>query len=302
MRFIYLAAMAITMLYACQRKAAPAIASTTATALPVTDRSGSPMLLGVHRKEDIQQAPYGDWFNTNYNSYTIDSATAGRLKPLLANKQFEIYMGTWCGDSKREVPRMYKILEYAGVQPSQVKLIMVDNHDSTYKQSPTHEEKGKYIHRVPDLLVYDNKKELNRIVESPVVSLEKDLLQIATHAAYEPNYKAANYFGRLLDEKPIAFINTHREQLVDTLKKLAPNSTTLNGIGNGLLLSGEYAKAQLAFEIMTEITPTNVFANTKLAELNMKQGNKTAAKKYYQKVLELQPGDAKAASMLQQLN
>jgi tetratricopeptide (TPR) repeat protein len=291
--------MAMTMLYACQRKAAPATAATTTS---VTDRSGNPMLLGVHTKEDMQQAPYADWFNASYNSYTIDSATAGKLKPLLTNKQFEIYMGTWCGDSKREVPRMYKILEYAGVKPSQVKLIMVDNHDSTYKQSPTHEEKGRYIHRVPDLLVYDNKKELNRIVESPVVSLEKDLLQIVTQASYEPNYKAANYFGRLLEEKPITFINTHRQQLVDTLKKWVPSSTALNSIGNGLLLSREYAKAQLAFEIMTDITPTNVFANTKLGELNMKQGNKTAAKKYYQKVLELHPGDANATNMLQQLN
>jgi hypothetical protein len=98
-------------------------------------------------------------------------------------------MGTWCGDSRREVPRMYKILDYCGVKASQIQLVNVSNSDTAYKQSPGHEEKGMDIRRVPDLLVFNNNREQGRIVESPVVSLEKDLLSIVSGAPYEPRYK-----------------------------------------------------------------------------------------------------------------
>lgn len=255
------------------------------------------MLLGVQSKEVLQQSPYGDWFNKNYTDYTLDSAAAMQLKPLLKNKHFEIYMGTWCGDSRREVPRMYKILEYAGVSPSQVKLVMVDNRDSAYKQSPGHEEKGKSIHRVPDLLVYDGKTEMNRIVEHPVVSLEKDLLQIAKKDAYEPAYAAANYLSRTLYQSVAA----DKNKLADTLKKIAQNAVELNSLGYVWMAAGEWDKAMTAFEINAMLYPNVANVYDSLGEINLRMNNKEAAKKYYRKVLELQPGNVNAGKMLEQL-
>ena len=194
MRLICIAAMAL-LFHSCNRK------TVTAGNQPATAAKENGLLLGVHTKEDLQQPPFKDWFDKNYSNYTLDSFTARQLHPLLKNKKFELFMGVWCGDSKRETPRMFKILEYAGVRPAQIKMVMVDNQDSTYKQSPGHEEKGKSIHRVPCLIVYDGKKEMNRVVEFPVVSLEKDLLSIAKQEFYEPNYKAAAYLLALLKEK-----------------------------------------------------------------------------------------------------
>ncbi len=76
-------------------------------------------------------------------------------------------MATWCGDSKREVPRMLKVLNLCGVPPTAIEIINVGRGEQDYKQSPTHEERGKNIHRVPTFIVYQNGKELNRIVEFP---------------------------------------------------------------------------------------------------------------------------------------
>src|ERR1700722_16811173 len=70
----------------------------------VTDNNGNKMLLGQCNKERLQQEPYGTWFNKNYTDYKIDTATCEILKQKLAGKGFEVFMGTWCGDSKREVP------------------------------------------------------------------------------------------------------------------------------------------------------------------------------------------------------
>jgi hypothetical protein len=98
-------------------------------------------------------------------------------------------MGTWCGDSRREVPRIYKILDYCQVKRSQIQLIYLNNSDTAYKQSPGHEEQGLNIRRVPTLLIFRNQREVGRVVESPVTSLEKDILAIVSGQPYEHRYK-----------------------------------------------------------------------------------------------------------------
>lgn len=169
----------------------PKLANQTAHSInrEVTDKKGNLILLGKCTRERLTKSPFDTWFTKNYEAYTVDSNTANQVKPLLKNKQFLLFMGTWCGDSRREVPRIYKILDYCHVKPSQLQLITLSNSDTAYKQSPEHEEKGLNIRRVPTLLIYDNHRELGRVVESPVTSLEKDLLAIVTGQPYEHHYK-----------------------------------------------------------------------------------------------------------------
>jgi hypothetical protein len=154
-----------------------------------TDKRGNLILLGKSTRERLAQPPFNDWYNKNYAAYTIDSNTANQIKPLLKNKQFFLFMGTWCGDSRREVPRMYKILDYCQVKLSRIQLINLNNSDTAYKQSPGHEERGLNILRVPTLLIYENGHEVGRVVESPVTSLEKDMFAIVTKQPYEHRYK-----------------------------------------------------------------------------------------------------------------
>lgn len=152
------------------------------------DRNGNDMLIGCCTREALSREPFAAWFNNNYFDYKVDTAFIAPLKQQLVRKQFLIFMGTWCGDSRREVPRMLKVLDYCGIHPEQVKIIMVSNVDSMYKQSPNHEEKGLNILRVPTMIVYENNTEINRFVEYPVESLEKDLLKILSKQPYKPNY------------------------------------------------------------------------------------------------------------------
>ena len=107
---------------------------------------------------------------------------------MLKDKKITLFMGTWCGDSRREVPRLLKILDCCGFPPEQLKMIMVSNQPDMYKQSPGHEEYGRNIIRVPTLIIEGMSHELGRIIEFPVVSLEKDLLRILRSEGYVPNY------------------------------------------------------------------------------------------------------------------
>jgi thiol-disulfide isomerase/thioredoxin len=165
-----------------------AVQSATPIDYEVKDSKGNIKLLGKTTRQRLAQPPFDSWFTKNYNAYTPDTNTAVQLKPLIRHKKFLIFMGTWCGDSRREVPRIYKLLDCCGVQPAQVQLVNVDNADTAYKQSPGHEEKGLNIRRVPTLLIYENNHELGRVIESPVVLWEKDLLAILKHEAYVPRY------------------------------------------------------------------------------------------------------------------
>lgn len=182
----------------------------TQSAVPVnmeaTDKKGNLILLGKSAPERLAQPPFNSWYTPNYAAYTVDSNTANQVKSSLKNKRFLLFMGTWCGDSRREVPRMYKILDYCQVSASSIQLINLNNSDTAYKQSPGHEEQGLNILRVPTLLIYEGQQEVGRIVESPVTSLEKDILAIVTRQPYEHHYK--NGTAR----KPVNMADTTRFQ------------------------------------------------------------------------------------------
>ena len=156
------------------------------------DASGNTMLLGQCHRNTLLQPPFATWFQSNYDAYVVDSFTCTFIKPLLANKTITLFLGTWCGDSKREVPRILKMLDCCGFPPQSLSLIMVSNVAGSYKQSPQHEEAGKNIVRVPTLLIYENRKEVGRIVEYPVTSLEKDMLAILQQKGYIPHYTNSN--------------------------------------------------------------------------------------------------------------
>ncbi|MEI6264230.1 MAG: thioredoxin family protein [Sphingobacteriia bacterium] len=150
--------------------------------------NGQPMLLGHCSISAYKNEPYANWFIPNFDNYTVDSATIEQIRPLLKKKKMDLFMGTWCGDSKHEVPRIIKILLAAGMDTAHLSIIAVGNGADMYKKSPQGEEMGLNIRRVPTLIVYDKKKEMGRFIEYPVVSIEKDLLRILQKDGYIPNY------------------------------------------------------------------------------------------------------------------
>ena len=83
-------------------------------------------------------------------------------------------MGTWCSDSRREVPRFYKILDEIEYPSENVSLINVNRDIEGLGDEVT----GLEIHFVPTFIFYRNDEEIGRIVEIPYESLEKDMLEL----------------------------------------------------------------------------------------------------------------------------
>ncbi|WP_190809795.1 thioredoxin family protein [Flagellimonas sp. S3867] len=150
--------------------------------------NGKTFMVGKINLEGLQSEPYANWFSTNYENYVVDKSMVKMFKKQLKKHHIKLFLGTWCGDSKREVPRMLKILHEAKFPMNQIEIVALDRRKEHYKKSPTGEEKGLDIIKVPTMVFFKKEKEVNRIVESPLESWEEDMAQIMTGKPYTPNY------------------------------------------------------------------------------------------------------------------
>ncbi len=145
----------------------------------VETQNDGKMLLGTQLRSQFNNAPYTDWFQPQYDNYQIDAETLVALKKKkLKSYNFIVFVGTWCGDSHREFPRLMKILDELGVHDNKVTIIGTNRK----KESPNGEEGLFNVHKVPTIIVKKYGKEIGRIIEYPKSGfLEKDLLEIIQH-------------------------------------------------------------------------------------------------------------------------
>ena len=140
----------------------------------IDEKTGKPMLVGVTERSAFELPDFTEWYNDEYFGYETDEFLIEQIKNLSDNIDIQIFMGTWCSDSRREVPRFLKILDAVNYEQKKLQIINVDRQ----KRSPTHEEKNKNIEYVPTFVINKNGNEIGRIVEFPIITLESDLHSI----------------------------------------------------------------------------------------------------------------------------
>ena len=149
---------------------------------------GSQFLLGPIKQSRLTEGQYGQWFNPTFSSYQVDQEALNTLKKNIGKYRILLFMGTWCSDSQREVPAMIKILEAAGYPVDSVEIYAVDDREEFKKTTPGGEARARNIVRVPTLIFEKDGEEVNRIIELPVQTLEKDIVAILGKKAYTPYY------------------------------------------------------------------------------------------------------------------
>jgi thiol-disulfide isomerase/thioredoxin len=150
----------------------------------VLAKDATGQLTGIHTKESFMQSPFSAWFQPRYEAYNPDAEVVKELKKAMKGVTVRAYMGTWCGDSKRETPQFYKLMDSADYDLDQVTMITVDRT----KKKPVELVSDYNVIRVPTFIFYKNGKELGRYVERPRESLEKDVLKIVTGQDYKHAY------------------------------------------------------------------------------------------------------------------
>jgi cyclophilin family peptidyl-prolyl cis-trans isomerase/HEAT repeat protein len=113
------------------------------------------------------------------DAYTPDATVLEMMKDSMrAEDRVEVYMGTWCKDSHREVPRFLRIVEDLRARHGlelPVTYVAVDRA----KQKPESLIAGKNVEKVATFIYFRGEREMGRIVESTRSPLfEDDLLAL----------------------------------------------------------------------------------------------------------------------------
>jgi thiol-disulfide isomerase/thioredoxin len=140
----------------------------------VTDEhSGKPMLLGLCTTEILKSdTSFSWWFESEYENYEPEDSIITEID--LKDVQIVTVMGSWCSDTRKQLPRFLKILNRLSFDLKNLTMYAVDRK----KKAEGIDVDYYVIERISTFIFYKNDSELGRIIESPKVSLEADLLEI----------------------------------------------------------------------------------------------------------------------------
>jgi len=134
-------------------------------------------ILGYFERNRLATPPHSEWYLNGYDDYVFKSDIVNKLTDISKEGlSITLVMGSWCPDSRREVPRFMKIIDVWQFPVDKITFIGVDNS----KQSPIGGFDKLEIERVPTFILYRNNIEAGRIIENPLTSLEQDMVNILT--------------------------------------------------------------------------------------------------------------------------
>ena len=136
-------------------------AKTGQTPAPPTEQPAPEDLLGPLAYQDIL-ATFPNWGEVD-NATAVDPEQVRPIANISEQYHIVVFLGTWCGDSRRGVPPFMKTLAAAGNPNLTLELIGVD-HD---KFDPDLKAPEANIERVPTFVIYREGEEVGRLIEFP---------------------------------------------------------------------------------------------------------------------------------------
>mgnify|MGYP003668457966 CR=1 FL=1 len=151
-----------------------------------TKQSRNPNLIGPINKSDLLNHKFKVSFEPNYKNYTPDEKVLKKIKKNLKGVTIISFVGSWCHDSKRVIPRFYKTMEAIDFDlEKNYKMIGITRG----KKTPDNLQEGYDIKHTPTLIFYKKGKEIGRFVEHARETLEKDILKILQGKKYKHSYQ-----------------------------------------------------------------------------------------------------------------
>ncbi len=148
------------------------------------EKSGKDILIGTVTRDGL--ISMGTWFNDTYNAYQPNPEIIGNIKTFSDHYPYVfIVLGTWCSDSREQVPHFLKILDQLSYPPEQVFMVAVDRN----KKAGNFCIGDFNVTLVPTFIMTVDGEETGRIIETPVTSLEQDFLNILNGKVSAPENK-----------------------------------------------------------------------------------------------------------------
>jgi len=141
------------------------------------DLSQPGVTVGWMDREVLADPAHGD-FALVYDTSRIGEEFLDLIRQVHEGIDVIVFLGTWCPDSRREVPRFLKIADLTGMDAERIRLYGLDRT----KRSSDGLTDRFGIERVPTFIFLRGEEEVGRIVEVPQTTLEGDLLSILARA------------------------------------------------------------------------------------------------------------------------
>jgi hypothetical protein len=132
------------------------------------------VLIGYGNRQGLENSEFNIYFETEYQAYIPIDTVCNYLKTNVDSIEITIVLGTWCHDSQEQVPRFYRILDEIDFSMDKLTMIGVDRNKTGGETNISDLD----IERVPTFILYKENKELGRIIETPMLSLEEDMMTI----------------------------------------------------------------------------------------------------------------------------
>lgn len=146
-------------------------------------------VVGEISLEEFKETVHATWFNRYYKAYQPNEKTIEKLSQLIGEREIEVeaYFGTWCPDSRRELPRLIKLLDLSGWDTNQIKLVGV-NRSKEIPNASKEEVERIQLKMIPTFIILENGIEINRFVEYAIETMEKDIIRILEDKEYKNPY------------------------------------------------------------------------------------------------------------------
>lgn len=126
--------------------------------------NGRTYLYGEINRAGLMTGQYKSWFDNAYAKYNLDKSVTDLIKAEhLEGITVKLLMGTWCGDSKRNVPVFFKFMDEIALKESHLQSWALDLR----KQGPNQEHVKYQVRRVPTIIFYRDDVEIGRFIERP---------------------------------------------------------------------------------------------------------------------------------------
>ena len=136
------------------------------------DKNGSIVLKGIVSVEQLSNEKKFKWFASGIERYHPNQDIVDSLK---AYKDFSlvVVLGTWCSDTKEQLPKLIKVLQQMNYPLQSVQLIAVNRDKKVPKQF-----RNFFSSNVPTVFVLRQNNVIGKVVETPIKSMEEDVLEI----------------------------------------------------------------------------------------------------------------------------
>ena len=131
-------------------------------------------LVGHVTREALEN--YDTWKTLRAEDYTPDGTAVQAIASNWRGVRVLVIVGTWCRDSKRDLPRFFKIADLGKLPLDDVTFIAVDRS----KKDPEGLTETHKIGRVPTFVFFRGDMEIGRVTERPTTTLEADIAAILT--------------------------------------------------------------------------------------------------------------------------